>query len=186
MAMIEVLTKVDAQIGLCIERCVLIVAKIAKFLLSQAATSRFFAVIALVKKRIPVIIGLKKHFPTGQILEISRCSRLFVISAAKIAKFLFAPSSDKPVFCSDCFEEVGKGSNKNIPVSSDQYKKQFEMLNSKLDNILQLLSSKPSAKKVVKEEKTAVKVIKKTVNKKTKKVAAPKKPAKKSTAKKKK
>ncbi len=45
----------------------------------------------------------------------------------------FQPTSGKPIFCSKCFE--GKSGSRN----TDQYKEQFALLNSKLDNILQLL-----------------------------------------------
>lgn len=103
----------------------------------------------------------------------------------------FRPSSDKPVFCSDCFGKGDKssGGGNNHAASSDQYKKQFEMLNNKLDNILQMLSSKVPAEKVAKTEikesatspkkteKVVVKEVKKVVEKKVedKKKVAPKK-----------
>ncbi len=96
----------------------------------------------------------------------------------------FKPSSDKPIFCSECFGKGEKGANRNKNVaSSDQYSKQFEILNNKIDNILEMLSSETEVKK----EKPIAKAIKKTVEKKTvaKKAAAPKKAAKKVAAKKK-
>jgi hypothetical protein len=92
--------------------------------------------------------------------------------------------------------------------SLDSYKKQFEMLNNKLDNILKILSPKTASEKkieavkpVIKEVKKAVEIVKpvtkevkKIVTKKAevKKVVAPKKavvakkPDKKVAAKKKK
>lgn len=92
----------------------------------------------------------------------------------------FSPSSDKPIYCSDCFEKVEKNNGRNNSGGSNQNNKQFEMLNNKLDEILGLLLPKAPAKK----EKPAVKEVvekkaevKKVVAKK--KVAAPKKVVKK-------
>ena len=87
----------------------------------------------------------------------------------------FRPTGDKPVFCSDCFgkgEKRGDSSN-----SSDKYKEQFEMMNSKLDNILKMLSTSVPSEKIVKKEKPVIEVSKKVVEKKNKdkKVIAPKK-----------
>lgn len=130
----------------------------------------------------------------------------------------FKPSSDKPVFCSDCFgkgerresgrnERRDEGRNSGARTeSSDQYKKQFEMLNNKLDSILKILSPKTSSEKIIKEVKPVVEVVKEEVKSKkveakkkavapkkevkkavvAKKVAAPKKAVKKAVAKKKK
>jgi CxxC-x17-CxxC domain-containing protein len=99
----------------------------------------------------------------------------------------FRPTGDKPVFCSDCFGKGEKGgSASSTPVNHDQYRKQFEMLNAKLDNILKMLPLQASAKKVVEEEKPVAKEGKK--EKPAKKVKAKKvvKVAKKAGAKKKK
>ncbi|MFH1744590.1 MAG: CxxC-x17-CxxC domain-containing protein [bacterium] len=68
----------------------------------------------------------------------------------------FRPSGDKPVFCSDCFGKKESSSGDKV-VGSDQHKKQFEMLNGKLDDILKILSHKVSIKK----EKHVVKAVKK-------------------------
>ncbi len=106
----------------------------------------------------------------------------------KTCEVPFRPTGDKPVFCSDCFGKGEKGgSNAAAPISSDQYKKQFEMLNAKLDSILGMLSPKTVSEKIVKVEKPVAKVAPKVAAKKVevkkaaapKKVAAPKKAAKK-------
>jgi ribosomal protein L17 len=97
----------------------------------------------------------------------------------------FRPTGDKPVFCSNCFgkgERSGGGNNAG-PVNTDSNKKQFEMLNAKLDSILKMLSPKTTVEKTVKKEVPIEKVIKKADKKK---VAAPKKAVKKVVAKKKK
>lgn len=77
----------------------------------------------------------------------------------------FRPTSGKPIFCSDCFGKGEKrergGSNR---VSSDKYEKQFSMLNSKLDDILKMLSPKVTIKKTTKKEKPVARAVKKTVN----------------------
>jgi len=106
----------------------------------------------------------------------------------------FKPSSDKPIYCNDCFGKGERsGGSKAGGSNSDQTKKQFEMLSNKLDTIIKLLSPKGSIEKPVKEEKMIVKTekklekpieVKKVVA--VKKVAAPKKVVKKEVVKKKK
>ncbi|NCO12419.1 MAG: hypothetical protein COZ34_01725 [Candidatus Pacebacteria bacterium CG_4_10_14_3_um_filter_34_15] len=71
-------------------------------------------------------------------------------------KVPFMPSSGKPVYCSNCFEKRGNGdSNSRRPSFSpnkrsfspptarpqENYNKQFEIINSKLDKIFKLLNS---------------------------------------------
>ncbi|MEK7653351.1 MAG: CxxC-x17-CxxC domain-containing protein [Patescibacteria group bacterium] len=48
----------------------------------------------------------------------------------------FRPTGDKPVYCSQCFDKGSKFSAK----TPDQFKEQFEILNSKLDKILRALN----------------------------------------------
>jgi len=102
----------------------------------------------------------------------------------------FRPTGDKPVFCSDCFSKEDRGGSRgNSGAGSDQYKKQFEILNSKLDDIMRILSPHTFVEKKVKEDKPVVKLAKKVGEKKivlTKKPVAPKKVVKKAVAKKKK
>jgi CxxC-x17-CxxC domain-containing protein len=76
----------------------------------------------------------------------------------------FRPTSGKPVFCSRCFEKRDTSGGKKAEKSVDE----FQILNSKLDKILQLLNPFVSVKPVKKKE-----VIKE------KKVAEPEKPVKK-------
>ncbi|HPT08582.1 MAG TPA: hypothetical protein PLE28_02720 [bacterium] len=91
----------------------------------------------------------------------------------------FKPSGDKPVYCDDCFNKVGR-SNKNDrsnhnnvnEVEIEQYRKHFSVLDSKLDEILKMLSSitKPTnIKPIVPVEKKdkAKKIIKLAKNTKT-------------------
>lgn len=49
----------------------------------------------------------------------------------------FKPSGEKPVYCSDCFRK-GENSNSESRVH-DQYKKEFGIINEKLDRILEAL-----------------------------------------------
>lgn len=86
----------------------------------------------------------------------------------------FQPSGGKPVYCSKCFQD------KNVRGGRDteQYKEQFELLNTKLDKILELLTPVVSAKhaqeeKMVKE--TEAPKSKKRVNKTEKKKTVAKK-----------
>jgi CxxC-x17-CxxC domain-containing protein len=71
----------------------------------------------------------------------------------KACEVPFKPTSGKPIYCSECFEKEGK--NKG----SDHSKEQFEMMNDKLDKILEALSpsvptKKSEKKKAVKKETT--------------------------------
>lgn len=108
----------------------------------------------------------------------------------KACEVPFRPTGDKPVYCNDCFASE-KGGKSNAS-GSDQFKKQFDALNSKLDIILNILSPKKSFEIPIKEAKAA-KEDKKIAAKKVeikvvrkKKAAVPKKEIKKVSAKKKK
>jgi CxxC-x17-CxxC domain-containing protein len=93
----------------------------------------------------------------------------------------FKPSSDKPIFCSKCFE--GKENNRSEGRSNggnnnnSELKAQIEALNNKLDRVLNILMDKKVATKAVKEEvaKTVKEEVKKPVKKTIKKVAKAKK-----------
>ena len=91
----------------------------------------------------------------------------------------FRPTGDKPVYCSNCFEKSDSGLGRSSDRGSGQTEKQLEMLNNKLDKIIELLAPSTSGKetKEIKEKK----VVEKAISEKTKKVAkkALKKPAKK-------
>ena len=100
----------------------------------------------------------------------------------------FKPTGDKPVFCNSCFgKPERRGGSGGSAAGADQHRKQFEILNNKLDNILEMLSSGSAAKKVIKKEKPVITAVKKIVEKKSKvkKVVAAKKAAPKKTVKKK-
>jgi len=85
----------------------------------------------------------------------------------------FRPTGEKPVYCSQCFEKNGNARGGNTEARQpDQFKEQFEILNSKLDQILKAL--KPTA---------SGKVIQVDLSK-TKEVAEPKKKAEKQDTKK--
>lgn len=82
----------------------------------------------------------------------------------------FQPSGGKPVYCSKCFQDKNVRGSRNI----EQYKEQFELLNTKLDKILELLTPVVATKetqeeKIVKETKDSKpkKQAKKTEKKKT-------------------
>lgn len=76
----------------------------------------------------------------------------------------FRPTGAKPVYCNNCFRTMrdseprrfeGKDSRGPRNAPEDQYKKQFESLNWKLDKILKILA--PAVPVEVPEEKKAVK-----------------------------
>ena len=72
----------------------------------------------------------------------------------KNCKIPFEPTSGRPVFCSNCFEQNGQTRTTHTELS---YKQQFEELNSKMDKILALLTLKAAtaSNAVEKESKKA-------------------------------
>ncbi len=82
----------------------------------------------------------------------------------------FQPSSDKPVYCNNCFSKGGNSTRPSeISINQNQ---QFDLLNSKLDRILQALSNDKPAKieKTEKIKSKDKKEDKKSADKKTKAV----------------
>ncbi len=91
----------------------------------------------------------------------------------------FRPSGDKPIFCDKCFGgKRGSGSGRG---GSDQFEKQFEILNTKLDKILKMITPTVTVdlKKETEEPKKAKKETKKKATTKKKVVTKKKAPAKK-------
>lgn len=88
----------------------------------------------------------------------------------------FKPTQGKPIYCSDCFENVSPKSRGN-----DSSNEQLNAINTKLDLILKMLNSKgesaPAVKKVVRavKEVKEVKKLKKAVAVKAKAVTKKKK-----------
>ncbi|MFH1404803.1 MAG: CxxC-x17-CxxC domain-containing protein [Patescibacteria group bacterium] len=102
----------------------------------------------------------------------------------------FRPSGSKPVYCSECFEDVPrKDSRGSKSGDSNQFKGQFDNLNAKLDKILKLVSAiagedatgleafAPVSKKTVSEKKPLSEEKKSEAKKSSVKKAAPKKVA---------
>ena len=82
-------------------------------------------------------------------------------SCGKDCEVPFRPTKGKPIYCDECF-----GSNKDR--DTDQLKKDFEILNKKLDKILKILTPVHSAKndQVELDEETEEPKLKKTTKKK--------------------
>jgi len=81
----------------------------------------------------------------------------------------FNPTGDKPIYCNQCFGKVGR---------PQQAGGQFEIINSKLDKILEALSPSVTVKDSKKKKpvkKVAISKPKKVAKSKAKKVASPKK-----------
>lgn len=80
----------------------------------------------------------------------------------------FQPTSGKPVYCNACFDKGGRAGGKG----DDQLKQQFELLNTKLDKILNVLvpvnSIKPSQEVKTKKKNNVSKAVVRTANKKLK------------------
>lgn len=74
----------------------------------------------------------------------------------------FRPTGNKPVYCSNCFGSQG-GSQRFSPrreYQPNNYQMQFDILNQKLDHILDLLQAAPKPapdKKPTKKKKVAKK-----------------------------
>lgn len=88
----------------------------------------------------------------------------------------FRPTSGKPVYCNQCFEK-GKNTGDKGP---DQFKQQFEILNTKLDKILKALT--PVVSPTATKEAKTIKGTEKTIehkNGQAKTKVAPKKAKKK-------
>lgn len=98
-----------------------------------------------------------RRFDSGD----KRMHRAVCDECGKECEVPFKPTSDKPIYCSQCFSKKGKDK------SSDQVSKQFEIIDAKLDKILKALSPSLSKTKISKPKK-----ISKT---KDKKVISPKK-----------
>ena len=84
----------------------------------------------------------------------------------------FRPSSDKPIYCSDCFEKRGNSHDRESSGrgrSNQAPSVDLSGINAKLDKILELLEAKPE-KKVVEKKAVEKKVVKKKVTKPKKKV----------------
>ncbi|OIO47962.1 MAG: hypothetical protein AUJ28_00215 [Parcubacteria group bacterium CG1_02_37_51] len=81
----------------------------------------------------------------------------------------FKPSSDKPIYCSNCFDKGDRGNK-----GSGQGSKQLDEINAKLDLIMTALGLTAAAKKEV-VKKTVVVKPKEVAKPKTKKVVKPKK-----------
>ena len=85
--------------------------------------------------------------------------RMFTATCAECGKKCevpFRPTEGKPIYCNDCFEK--KGGKKSKGGDNQRFNKQFDTLNKKLDQILQVLipssARKPAPKEdVVKAEK---------------------------------
>lgn len=98
----------------------------------------------------------------------------------------FNPSSDKPIYCSRCFENRGNSHDtvraSNSGCNCDKQEAKLEQIMDKLDLLISALESKktPVVKEVVKKETEKKETVKKVVKKK----AVKKEPVKKETTKK--
>ena len=72
----------------------------------------------------------------------------------------FRPTGDKAVYCNECFDRSGNSPNKSNDRAVNQYKEQFNILNTKLDRIIRGLSpavrGKEEKKEAIAEKKKGV------------------------------
>ena len=90
--------------------------------------------------------------------DFSRNKQMFRVVCSNCGKDCdvpFKPTGDKPVYCSACFEKMGGRDNRKSfdgtrfrerQGQTDQYKTQFEAINTKLDNIINILQPRPDQK----------------------------------------
>lgn len=109
-------------------------------------------------------------------------------NCGKNCKVPFRPTGEKPVYCSDCFEKLGdrskgrsfdKSRRDERKPRDDQYRVQIDTINTKLDQILSLLQSKPEPEFAPRKRKTNASTKEKEI-----KSMKPKKSTKKKTSKK--
>ena len=86
----------------------------------------------------------------------------------------FKPTASKPVFCDDCFKQDGR--NRGESKDSGKMIEQINLLNIKLDKLIEVLIPKVSVKKIKKPKvkKVAIKKIVKTKKAKVKAKVKPK------------
>lgn len=105
-------------------------------------------------------------------------------NCGKDCKVPFQPRGDKPIFCSNCFENKDNNITRISTPSQPQFEKQLKDLNDKMDKLLKLLSPddfQEATKEVAQEatipaEKPAevvVKAVKKAKKPKKEEVSAP-------------
>lgn len=93
----------------------------------------------------------------------------------------FRPTAGKPIYCNQCFGKVENAGSKAPNALNEQYKQQFEILNTKLDKILKLLATEVKVP-MKSEELTIEEVTKTSKADKPRRESKPKKPkAKKKT-----
>ena len=81
----------EIDLSLCTKRFVIIVEKIAKYLLSQQAVNLYFAAVVLKKIEVPIQEDLREEILKDLlILRISECLTQFVIIVEIVVRFLFS------------------------------------------------------------------------------------------------
>lgn len=84
--------------------------------------------------------GFRKSFSDKPEMYDAVCDE-----CGKDCKVPFSPSSDKPIYCSDCFEKRGGGnssSRRSDQSGKNNYKDEFEGIHKRLDQIMAILESK--------------------------------------------
>lgn len=132
----------------------------------------------------------RRDFARSSFRDHDRSRQMFSAICSECGKECqvpFKPTSNKPIFCSECFEKKGGGSKpRRFEDRNDrrpQNNQQFESINNKLDQILAILAPAPSPvappqtetekEIVIQPEKPAVTAEKKTTKKSSKTAPAP-------------
>ena len=111
----------------------------------------------------------------GIVLETGQMHKAVCDECGQNCEVPFRPSGDKPIYCSNCFENKGggsKGSSRRSSGSSNYGKQdntnkqlldQVTSLNKKLDRILTVIESSSTKKEKPEQKKTEKKVVKKAI-----------------------
>ncbi|MFC1728142.1 CxxC-x17-CxxC domain-containing protein [Nanoarchaeota archaeon] len=95
----------------------------------------------------------------GRSSDRSEMTKVICATCNKECEVPFKPTSNKPVYCSDCFKKDSGSSTRSS--GSKDYGKEFEEINQKLDKIMEALENtkKPVVKaaKIKKDSKTTKK-----------------------------
>ena len=154
-------------------------AKNANCHLNQLVISLFFAVIALGARQVHSRPG-GRDFEKSHFQEKRLFSAICTECGSK-CEVPFRPTGGKPVYCSNCFRKGDTTGDKG----TEQFKGQFDIVNAKLDTILNLLNPGFSAEVAGEEnatKRTRVPTPKKEAKEQTKKTASSKKAVKEKAA----
>lgn len=122
----------------------------------------------------------RKSFGGGRNFGDRQMFKAICSNCGKECEVPFNPTGEKPVYCSDCFEKMGKRNDRRSfdrprrddrNISNEKYEAHLRNVNAKLDKILNLLQPKELAAPVIEVPVEAPIAKKKTKSTKAKKAS---------------